>query len=89
LTKAAHEELMSFARERPEVTSRVVVRLDFSAYRAILRAAEENAVDLIVIGSHGYRGLDRVLGTTAGRVANLAQHNVFVVHAGKTGAASG
>jgi nucleotide-binding universal stress UspA family protein len=80
LAKAAHEALLTFARERSDVTTRVVVRSDFSAHQAILRAADDNAVDLIVIGSHGFHGLDRVLGTTAGRVANLARHNVFVVH---------
>ncbi len=49
-------------------------------WRAILEAAEEHDVDLIVIGSHGYHGIDRVLGTTAGKVANLARRNVLVVH---------
>jgi nucleotide-binding universal stress UspA family protein len=44
-------------------------------------------VDLIVIGSHGYHGLDRVLGTTAARVSNLARRNVLVVH-GLSGAPS-
>jgi nucleotide-binding universal stress UspA family protein len=34
---------------------------------------------LIVIGSHGYGGLDRVLGTTAARVVNHALCSVLVV----------
>ena len=50
------------------------------AWRAILEAADQADVDLIVIGSHGYHGLDRILGTTAGKVANLAHRNVLVVH---------
>lgn len=50
------------------------------AWRAILDAAGENDVDLIVVGSHGYHGFDHLLGTTAGKVANLAKRNVFVVH---------
>jgi nucleotide-binding universal stress UspA family protein len=49
-------------------------------WRAILAAAEEENVDLIVLGSHGYHGLDRVLGTTAGKVANLARRSVLIVH---------
>ena len=49
-------------------------------WRAILAASEELNVDLIVMGSHGYHGLDRVLGTTAGKVVNLARRSVFVVH---------
>jgi universal stress protein F len=46
---------------------------------AIERAASEENVDLIVIGSHGYHGLDRVLGTTAAKVVNHADRSVLVV----------
>ncbi|CAN5887098.1 hypothetical protein BH11MYX4_BH11MYX4_53000 [soil metagenome] len=49
-------------------------------WRAILQAAEQHAADLIVIGSHGFHGIDHILGATAGKVANLAQTNVLVVH---------
>ena len=49
-------------------------------WRMILEAADELDVDLIVVGSHGYHGLDRILGTTAGTVANMARRNVLVVH---------
>jgi universal stress protein F len=45
----------------------------------ICRIAREHAVDLIVIGSHGYGGLDRLLGTTAAKVVNHADRNVLVV----------
>lgn len=45
----------------------------------ICRAAKEENVDLIVIGSHGYGGLDRLLGTTAGKVVNHADRNVLVI----------
>jgi nucleotide-binding universal stress UspA family protein len=50
-------------------------------WRAILEVAEELAVDMIVLGSHGYGGLDRILGTTAAQVANRAPCDVHVVHA--------
>jgi nucleotide-binding universal stress UspA family protein len=49
-------------------------------WRAILDAAEQNDVDLMVLGSHGYDGIDRLLGTTAAKVANLAPRNVLIVH---------
>jgi universal stress protein F len=49
-------------------------------WRAILDVAERSSADLIVIGSHGYTGLDRLLGTTAAKVVNHARRNVFVVH---------
>ena len=35
--------------------------------------------DLIVIGSHGYGAIDRVLGTTAAKVVNHADRTVLVV----------
>ncbi len=48
---------------------------------SIERAANEEDVDLIVVGSHGYSGLDRVLGTTAAKVVNHADRSVLVVRA--------
>jgi nucleotide-binding universal stress UspA family protein len=50
-------------------------------WRAILHAAREHDVDLIVLGSHGYGGLDRALGTTAAQVVHHARRNLLVVHA--------
>jgi nucleotide-binding universal stress UspA family protein len=50
-----------------------------SPWRAICEAAKREKVDLIVIGSHGYHGLDRVLGTTAAKVVNHADRTVMVV----------
>ena len=49
-------------------------------WRTIIEAAEELNADLVVLGSHGYHGADRILGTTAGKVANLCKRNVLVVH---------
>jgi nucleotide-binding universal stress UspA family protein len=43
-------------------------------------ATDEN-VALIVIGAHGYQGLDRMLGTTAAKVVNHADRAVLVVRA--------
>lgn len=49
------------------------------AWDAICRKAKELDVDLIVLGSHGYSGLDRILGTTAAKVVNHADRSVLVV----------
>lgn len=49
-------------------------------WMAILAAAEERDVDLVILGSHRYHGLDRVLGTTAGKVANMSKRDVLVIH---------
>jgi nucleotide-binding universal stress UspA family protein len=51
-------------------------------WQALCLTAQSHGADLIVIGSHGYGGLDRVLGTTAARVVNHAQCSVLVVRAG-------
>jgi nucleotide-binding universal stress UspA family protein len=48
-------------------------------WRAILDVARDLDVDLIVMGSHRYHGLDRVLGTVAAKVVNHADRNVLVV----------
>jgi nucleotide-binding universal stress UspA family protein len=51
-----------------------------SAYTEIVRTAEENNMDLIVIGSHGRTGLARlILGSTAERVVRHATCPVLVV----------
>lgn len=49
------------------------------AWDAICAAAREIDADMIVIGSHGYHGLDKILGTTAGKVVNHADRSVLVV----------
>lgn len=49
------------------------------AWDAICGAARELDVDLIVIGSHGYGLIDRLLGTTAAKVVNHADRSVLVV----------
>ena len=61
---------------RQRTTCEVVVA---SPWQALCMSAQAHEVELIVIGSHGYGGLDRVLGTTASRVVNHALCSVFVV----------
>lgn len=59
--------------------TRVVVG---TAWQAICDLARRERVDLIAIGSHGYGGLDRLLGTNAAKIANHAHCSVLVVRAG-------
>jgi len=79
LEQRAAQEIRAFF-EKTDVSWEYPVIGHGQAWRAILEAAEENNVDLIVLGSHGYHPLDRILGTTAGKVANLARRSVLVVH---------
>ncbi|MFO0548341.1 MAG: universal stress protein [Polyangiaceae bacterium] len=44
----------------------------------ICEVAKELKADLIVIGSHGYGAVDRVIGTTAAKVVNHAACSVLV-----------
>ncbi|HEX7841493.1 MAG TPA: universal stress protein [Kofleriaceae bacterium] len=75
----AHAELERFAASLPRDRVERIVTPIATAWDGICRTARELDVDLIVIGSHGYSGLDRLLGTTAGKVVNHADRNVFVV----------
>jgi universal stress protein F len=88
LLKEAQDALQALLATLPEgvAAGAPVVRVGQS-WRAILDVADELEVDLIVVGSHGYYGLDRILGTTAGKVANLSRRNVLVVHDRPTPAA--
>ena len=50
-------------------------------WQSICHAADTQSADLIVIGSHGYSGIDRLIGTTAAKVVNHAKQSVLVVRA--------
>ena len=75
----AHAELERFAATLPRDRVERIITPFATAWDGICRTARELDVDLIVIGSHGYSGIDRVLGTTAGKVVNHADRNVLVV----------
>ena len=46
----------------------------------ILRFATENNVDLIVVGCHGQRGLERILGSVAAGIVKRAECDVLTIH---------
>lgn len=81
LLETAEEELAELVGDAPPgvLVEPPVVRIG-QPWRLILAVAEETDADLIVLGSHGYHGLDRILGTTAARVANASTRHVLVVH---------
>jgi len=81
LEREAVEGMQKLVDAEPRArSSRLIVRRGAQPWRAILEVADETDADLIVLGSHGYGGLDRILGTTAGKVSNMAHCNVLVVH---------
>jgi nucleotide-binding universal stress UspA family protein len=75
----ARRALERRAAELPRGT-RARVRVDLGTpWHAIVDAAHAEHANLVVIGSHGYSGLDRLLGTTAAKVVNHADCSVLVV----------
>ena len=66
------------ARVPPELLDRCDVHVG-SPWQVICDEARRLEADLIVIGSHGYAGVDRLLGTTAAKVVNHAGCSVLVV----------
>lgn len=79
LVANAYRDLERLAERVPPGLLEQIVTAFATPWDGICRAARERDVDLIAIGSHGYGGLDRVLGTVASRVVNHADRNVLVV----------
>ncbi len=80
------QELLGTAEQRLQALSRKLGVEDCprfvsqgSTRREILRVAEENAVDLIVVGSHGRHGIQLLLGSTANAVLHGAPCDVLAV----------
>lgn len=79
LRRNAHTDLERLTESVPrDRLEKIAVELA-TPWDGICTAARRYDVDLIVIGSHGYQGLDRILGTNAGKVANHADRNVLIV----------
>lgn len=79
LVRTAHADLERLIAAIPRDRIERISTAFATPWDGICTAAREQDVDLIVIGSHGYGGLDRVLGTNAGKVVNHADRNVLVV----------
>lgn len=78
LKEQAQRELDAYAEAAPGIVDRSVVRVG-APWDVICREADAVECDLVVIGSHGYSGFDRVLGTTAAKVVNHCSRSVLVV----------
>ena len=66
------------AKVPPELLLGTVIGVG-TPWQAICTAADHNNADMIVIGSHGYSGIDRLIGTTAAKVVNHATQSVLVM----------
>jgi len=79
LMRNASGDLERLTRDIPSARIEKLATAFATPWDGICRAAREHSADLVVIGSHGYGGLDRILGTTAAKVVNHADGNVLVV----------
>ena len=75
----AHADLERLTSTLPRAMIEKITTAFATPWDGICTAAREQDADLIVLGSHGYGGLDRILGTNAGKVVNHADRNVLVV----------
>jgi universal stress protein A len=75
---AAKKRLAGFASSLGVDEDNVWVELGSPKFE-ITRVAEENKVDLIVVGSHGRHGLALLLGSTANGVLHHAKCDVLAV----------
>lgn len=81
LHEAIRDNVVALGREMADIPSIVYCVLrDFAAAPSILQYAQDYAVDLIVQGTHGRRGLSRkLIGSTAEEVVRLAHCPVLTV----------
>ncbi len=77
----ARADLERLTKDIPPTRIETITAELATPWDGICRAARTHTADLIVIGSHGYGVLDRLLGTTAAKVVNHADRNVLVVRA--------
>lgn len=68
-----------FAEQGVEVNTKVVDA--YSIWKGIVQSADEVGADLIVMGSHGRKGVEKLmLGSVAQRVVSNASRSVLIVH---------
>jgi universal stress protein A len=78
LVAQAKERIAKIAQRLKIPSERTWIEIGSVSYE-IVRVAEENSVDLIVIGSHGRHGLALLLGSTANSVLHHARCDVLAV----------
>ncbi len=78
LRRAAEQALHQFG-EQLGIDAKDLHLVLGSPKKEIIHVAEELGVDLIVIGSHGRHGIDRLLGSTANAVLHIARCDVYAV----------
>lgn len=79
LEKSARKDIAEMAEKVPAgLIGGQIVEIGVP-WRTICDVATRERADLLVMGAHGHRLLDRVLGTTTGKVVTHCDVSVFVV----------
>ncbi len=78
LDKAAHEQLASYGEQYGVNTDSQIVTVG-RPESEIHRLAKEHGVDLIIVGSHGRKGFQLLLGSTANGVLHGTECDVLAV----------
>jgi universal stress protein A len=81
LSEQAELRLENLRQQHGLADSRYFVELG-SPKHEIVRLAQEQGADLILVGSHGRRGLQLLLGATANGVLHMAECDVLAVRIG-------
>lgn len=81
LRAEGQRELEKLAEKVPKETLQAAKVITGTPWHSICQAAHDEDADLVILGSHGYGGLDRLLGTTAAKVVNHCEVSVLVVRA--------
>lgn len=82
LLRNARERLENIAAEYAVDNKQIFLEIGETRHE-IMRVAEEQQVDLIIVGSHGRHGVALLLGSTANAVLHHAQCDVLAVRIGK------
>jgi universal stress protein F len=78
LADTARQHLEALARDlSPIIIDRIQVEVGVP-WRAVCDTAKADQCDLIIVGSHGYSGIDRIIGTTAAKIVNHAPCSVLI-----------
>jgi universal stress protein F len=78
LVDKAKKDLETLAKGLPEGLVEMFDVHIGTPWDTICREAKARDCDLVVLGSHGYSGMDRILGTTAAKVVNHCEVSVLV-----------
>ncbi|MCW8891093.1 MAG: universal stress protein [Sedimenticola sp.] len=78
LAKQAETKLQAMIHDHNLKNTSLLVEIG-TPKREIVRVAEEQSADLIILGSHGRHGLQLLLGSTANGVLHLAKCDVLAI----------